>query len=96
MRSQLLRHHEQGDTVAVGLDSADSKSPSLLRRLGHLLAWVGLILQIRRERNQLAQLNDHQLRDIGITREQAGRESFKGLTSIPPNRLKPTRAFRRR
>jgi len=95
MRSQLLRHHEHGDTIAVGADTADSKPVTPVRRLGHWLAWVALSWQIRHERKQLARLNDAELRDIGVTREQADCEAYKGLASIPPNRLKPIRRYRR-
>ena len=62
---------------------------TLGRRVLRLVAWIDLVLQIRRERNQLAGLSDHELCDIGITRAQADAESYRGLSHIPRNRLKP-------
>jgi uncharacterized protein YjiS (DUF1127 family) len=94
MRSQLLTHEERGDCFVAGTEFETTKKP-LGRRFGHLLAWIALSLQIRRERKQLARLSDHELRDIGVSREQADNESYQGLVSIPPNRLKRVR-FRRR
>ncbi len=65
-------------------------------RAGRWLAWTRLVFQIRRERRQLAQLGDHELRDIGLTRADAERESYRGIADIPPNRLKRSQPFRRR
>jgi uncharacterized protein YjiS (DUF1127 family) len=52
-----------------------------LRRLGHGAAQVtegGLIwLERARQRRQLAELSDHMLRDIGLTRADAWAESEK-------------------
>ncbi|MBA2778473.1 DUF1127 domain-containing protein [Halomonas kenyensis] len=33
------------------------------------------LVQLRRERSQLLELSDHQLRDIGLTRHEAAREA---------------------
>jgi len=42
--------------------------------------------QIRKERDALANLSDHELRDIGITRAQANREALRGYGDIPDSR----------
>lgn len=39
------------------------------------LARVRHLMQLRRERNQLRELSDHQLRDIGLTRREVVREA---------------------
>ena len=44
--------------------------------------------QIKRERQQLIQLEDDILRDIGVTREQALRESARSYDDIPAKRLR--------
>ena len=44
--------------------------------------------QIRHERQQLTELEDDILRDIGITREQALRESARSYDDIPAKRLR--------
>ncbi|MCE9680906.1 DUF1127 domain-containing protein [Halomonas alkalisoli] len=49
-----------------------------LRFIAELRRWarrMDRLVQLRRERNQLLELNDHQLRDIGLTRHEAARES---------------------
>jgi uncharacterized protein YjiS (DUF1127 family) len=49
------------------------------RRIHPAAAWVllGTWIERTRQRNALAGLNDHQLRDIGITRVEAARECEK-------------------
>ncbi|MFW3614066.1 DUF1127 domain-containing protein [Billgrantia antri] len=46
-----------------------------LRRLSYLM-------QLRRERNQLLELSDHQLRDIGLTRRDVAREARRHLWDV--------------
>lgn len=93
MRSQLLTdcppHAAQ---TPASCQSAESPRFSLWTRLGHLVAWTGLAMQIRRERKQLSALTDRELTDIGVSREEADRESYRGLSNIPPNRLRRTKA----
>lgn len=55
-------------------------------RLLRILAEIVLALRIRRERNQLANLSDAQLSDIGIDRAAALRESSRRLDDIPAHR----------
>ncbi|MGH6946107.1 MAG: DUF1127 domain-containing protein [Kiloniellales bacterium] len=43
--------------------------------LSALLAWAWLYLQRRRQRRVLAELPDHLLKDIGITRREARMEA---------------------
>lgn len=43
--------------------------------------------QIRKERRDLANLSDQQLRDIGITRHQAELEASRGYDDVPSSRL---------
>ncbi|MDJ0612840.1 MAG: DUF1127 domain-containing protein [Rhizobiaceae bacterium] len=44
--------------------------------------------QVREERKHLAELDDDLLRDIGITKEQALRESSRAYDDIPARRLR--------
>lgn len=50
--------------------------PSPLRRLLRAIA-------MGRSRHRLADLDDHRLRDIGLSREQASREAEKGNWNAP-------------
>ncbi len=54
--------------------------------IGSLARFVLLALRIRRERNQLADLSDDRLRDIGISRTDANREAARDLFDIPARR----------
>lgn len=56
-------------------------------RLLNFLTKVVLALRIRRERNQLANLSDAQLSDIGIDRAEAHKESVRRLDDIPGHRV---------
>ncbi len=42
--------------------------------------------EIADERKSLASMSDHQLRDIGVTREQATQEALRGYGDIPDSR----------
>ncbi len=64
--------------VSTGFVNAAGKSFSL----------VALFIQIGRERHALARLSDAELRDIGISRENANRESKRSVFDIPMNRLR--------
>jgi len=48
-----------------------------LQWLAGLGNWLQLCAQRRRQRKTLAELSDHQLRDIGLTREQISAENVK-------------------
>jgi len=54
--------------------------------LARLALMVVLALRVRRERRQLAALDDAQLADLGLTRADAERESRRGLLDIPAHR----------
>jgi hypothetical protein len=58
---------------AAGEDAVVARTPRLHQALCVLGAWLSRI----RERRALADLDDHLLRDVGLTREQAGREASK-------------------
>jgi len=91
--ARMHQSHRQG-TESPGRSISKPKV-SLPGRVGRLLAWVGLAMRIRRERARLANMSDHELRDIGLTREQVNHESYRGIADIPPNRLKRSNARRR-
>ena len=58
-------------------------------RPASLSGWARLILlalRVRRERRQLAALDDARLADLGLTRADAERESRRSLLDIPAHR----------
>lgn len=67
--------------VSRGPDNARifAQAPALYRALATVGSWISL----RRERRALADLNDHLLRDIRVSRENAERESATPCWRIP-------------
>jgi uncharacterized protein YjiS (DUF1127 family) len=55
-----------------------SRRPRLLHRIARMLT-------LRRQRASLAQLDDHLLRDIGLTPEEALAEARRPLWDVPAN-----------
>jgi uncharacterized protein YjiS (DUF1127 family) len=49
----------------------------------NVIARLFAALEITRQRRQLRELDDHQLRDMGITRAQAAREASKAPWDAP-------------
>ena len=49
-------------------------------------SWVATAWAVSRERHRLADLDDRMLRDIGVGRDQANRESNRDLFDLPRNR----------
>ena len=68
------------------LEMVEASNPRRPFRIADIYARVLLAIRVRRERNQLANLSDQQLFDIGITRDQAVQESARSLTDIPEKR----------
>ena len=64
------------------------RASSFLNWIGKSVALIALHWQIARERSALARLTDEELRDIGVSREDALQESQRGAFEIPENRLK--------
>lgn len=54
-----------------------------MRALSPLRRWIGLIT-LRRSRHRLGQLDDHLLRDIGISPDHARAEAARPLWDVPP------------
>ena len=75
-------HHKQ--------DQNKLSSRPLLTRLKargrFLISKLKLARQISRERRTLSCLNEHQLRDIGLTREQINTELGRGIFDISEQR----------
>ncbi len=64
------------------IDSSSCAAPGSAEGARHFISYpwqwarhLGHLMQLRRERNQLLELNDHQLRDIGLTRRDVIREA---------------------
>lgn len=64
------------DRVLSTLSSPTSVGPGPFRRLLQTVA-------MKRSRHRLSELDDHMLRDIGLTREQASREAAKVCWDAP-------------
>lgn len=52
---------------------------------------VDLALKVRRERRELATLDDRMLQDIGLSRSLVHHESARDLLDLPPDRLRRER-----
>lgn len=71
------------------VQALDASARFLAPRRGAAAQWaleLVLALRVRRERRQLAALDDAQLADLGLTRADAERESRRGLFDIPAHR----------
>ncbi|UWQ59657.1 DUF1127 domain-containing protein [Leisingera caerulea] len=53
-----------------------------------LLSRLRLLWSVRRQRDQLAALDDRALKDIGLTRSQAEAEARRGFWSAPDHWLR--------
>ena len=74
-----LRHKRNKNPVQLRIDQ-------LIARCRLLMAKLKLARQISRERHTLSCLNEHQLRDIGLTREQIDTELGRGFLDIAASR----------
>lgn len=54
-------------------------------------AYLELVLQVRRERRQLARLGSEQLADLGLDAGAVGREIARGLFDLPETRVAKVR-----
>jgi uncharacterized protein YjiS (DUF1127 family) len=52
---------------------------------------VDLALKVRRERRELAALDDRMLADIGLSRSLVHEESARDLLDLPPERIRRER-----
>lgn len=52
------------------------------KRFWAVLKWV---VNVARTRKQMAQLDDHILRDIGLTRDEAEAEAARPVWDVPPH-----------
>lgn len=58
------------------------------KRLGRRIAWLWMANRVARERRMLAKLDAKQLEDIGVSRDDARKESARRFSDIPANRLR--------
>lgn len=65
-----------------------SGGPSLLGIADRALTAVRAAWQIRRERHQLARLDEFALKDIGLSRADACGEADRPLWDVPVDRLR--------
>ena len=62
---------------------ASPKRSGLLGRLHHIGLWAARVVAYSRQRRDLARLDDHLLRDIGVTREQIDADLEKPIWDVP-------------
>jgi uncharacterized protein YjiS (DUF1127 family) len=55
----------------------------------HLFRIVDLALDVQRERQMLRSMDEHALKDIGLSRSEAWAEACRSLWDVPRNRLRP-------
>ena len=65
-----------------------TKTPPRLspRPSSGFLDWIALMASVVRERHRLAQLDPHELRDIGLTEADVKAELRRPIWDISPNR----------
>jgi len=64
-------------------------TPARLARPARRFSLIPAVLHhlaLRRSRAALLRLDDHLLRDIGLTRDEAAREALQGSWGAPPHR----------
>ncbi len=73
-------------TSVPTISSIPTTGPSLLVRVGRLIAKLELMLQVQRERHALRALDDRMLKDIGLDRGQVEIESSRSWLDLPAGR----------
>jgi uncharacterized protein YjiS (DUF1127 family) len=68
--------HLKTPTIALSTPGSSTKWPGLIAHLRHLIT-------LRRERRALAAMEDHMLKDIGLTRAEALEEAAQPLWAAP-------------
>ena len=73
-------------TNAIPFDPAFRGDLRMARPL-RLFSFALKVLDVIQQRRQLAELSDHQLVDIGITREEAQAEAARPIWDLPSEQL---------
>lgn len=81
MAQQANIHNRQ--KRSANLETERSSFVALIMRARRLIA---SLLEKRSTRHSLSALNDHQLRDIGYTRDQLGSGPYRGVFDFPSQR----------
>jgi uncharacterized protein YjiS (DUF1127 family) len=63
--------------IRVASGKLDTSTASAAAAWGVFRRWCGVVLARRRQRIELAALEDHLLKDIGVSRDEAAREAAK-------------------
>jgi uncharacterized protein YjiS (DUF1127 family) len=70
-------------TIAARGAQAPTDRRALAQGVVRIVDRLLLAMEIRRQRRALAALDDRALKDIGITRAEAGTESSRGFWDLP-------------
>ncbi len=74
-------------TFPLADQSTEPLTRKLLGKLKRVIRGLDVLGQIRRERRDLLELEDHLLRDIGVDRDAAIREGSRSYWDVPAGRL---------
>jgi len=79
-------HHSHSQLHAAFTATGDTLHTAF-GQVGRAFAWVELAMRVHRERRDLARLDDHMLKDIGLDRGQAFRETTRDFADLPRRRV---------
>ncbi|MEM7620443.1 MAG: DUF1127 domain-containing protein [Pseudomonadota bacterium] len=68
---------------AGGLNKSDDNTHDVLQNVIDGLNFVKKAYEIARQRHHLLNLEEHQLRDIGLTKDQVARETQRSFWDVP-------------
>ncbi|MFM9943313.1 MAG: DUF1127 domain-containing protein [Hyphomicrobiaceae bacterium] len=60
---------------------------SFVQVIAATFGWLDLVLKVRRERRELAALDDRMLADIGLSRSLVHAETARDLLDLPRDRM---------
>lgn len=73
--------------INTGIAAVNWRYGTVSSQITKLKMRISLILQVRQERGELGNVSEEILRDIGVSRIEADRESRKSILELPPARI---------